>query len=102
MAPADGQALGEGLAGTVAAGLAGRDMTSVDLEPETEVCLRVRGIRMVCPMAAGQRFLGLLHLVLPDQLANDYLYTRIPMTLAHQAAIALRAADLETAAVATD
>jgi hypothetical protein len=46
---------------------------------------------VVCPMVAGDQLLGCLHLVLPSNLANDYLYTRVPMTLAHQAAVAFLA-----------
>ncbi len=38
--------------------------------------------------------LGVLHAVLPDDLARYYLYNRVPMTLAHHAAMAFLAADL--------
>jgi hypothetical protein len=30
-------------------------------------------------------------MVLPNNLANDYLYTRVPMTLAHHVAMAFHA-----------
>jgi hypothetical protein len=38
--------------------------------------------------------MGLVHIVLPNNLAGDYLYTRVPMTLAHHAAVAFHAAEL--------
>jgi voltage-gated potassium channel len=86
--------MGEGFLGGAAAGLVGQDMARIDLEPATQVCPEVRGVSMLCPLAAGGRFLGLLHLVLPEGLAKDYLYTRVPMTLAHQVAMAFYAAGL--------
>jgi hypothetical protein len=86
--------LGEGFVGNVAAELNSQDMTKVDLEPQMQICMDVQGMAMLCPMAAGRRFLGLLHVVLPSNLASDYLYTRVPMTLAHQAAMAFHAAGL--------
>jgi hypothetical protein len=93
VAPAEQIAMGEGFVGEVAAGLVGQDMTRIDLEPATQVCPEVRGVSMLCPLAAGRRFLGFLHLVLPDNLAKDYLYTRVPMTLAHHVAMAFLASD---------
>lgn len=98
VAPPERVRLGEGFIGQAAARLCEQDMTVVDLEPETEPCSEVQGVSMICPMAAGCRFLGLVHLVLPDNLANDYLYTRVPMTLAHHVAMAFYAAELEAAA----
>jgi hypothetical protein len=86
--------LGEGFVGRVAAELNSQDMAKVDLEPQTQICMNVQGMSMLCPMAAGRRFLGLLHVVLPNNLASDYLYTRVPMTLAHQVAMAFQTAGL--------
>jgi hypothetical protein len=86
--PPEHLALGEGFAGKVMADLHDADLTIVDLEPSREPCLEVQGVAVVCPMVAGHRLLGCLHIVLPNALANDYLYTRVPMTLAHQAAVA--------------
>lgn len=94
IAPPEHVPMGEGFVGEVAAGLIGQDMTRIDLEPTTQACPEVRGVSMLCPLAAGRRFLGLLHLVLPESLANDYLYTRVPMTLAHHVAMAFYAEGL--------
>jgi len=49
---------------------------------------------MICPLVAGRKLLGLLHVVLPEDLGRFYLYNRVPMTLAHHAAMAFYAADL--------
>jgi hypothetical protein len=84
--------LGEGFVGRVAAELNSQDMARIDLEPQTQISMDVQGMIMLCPMAAGRRFLGLLHVVLPNNLASDYLYTRVPMTLAHQVAMAFHTA----------
>lgn len=92
IAPPEQIAMGEGFIGQLAAELAGQDMAQIDLEPASQVCPEVRGVSMLCPLAAGRRFLGFIHLVLPEALANDYLYTRVPMTLAHHAAMALSTA----------
>jgi voltage-gated potassium channel len=93
--PEERQKVGEGLAGKVAARLLlEKNLAALDLEPETEPCLPVNGISMVCPMVAAGRLLGLLHVVLPDELGRYYLYNRAPMALAHHAAIALYAAEL--------
>jgi voltage-gated potassium channel len=86
--------LDQGFVGHVAAKLHRADLATVDLEPSQELCLPVQGIAMVCPMVAESRLMGCLHLVLPSNLANDYLYTRVPMTLAHQAAVAFLAKTL--------
>ena len=94
IAPSERIPMGEGFLGEAAAGLVGEDMARIDLEPATQACPAVRGESMVCPLAAGGRFLGLLHLVLPRGLANDYLYTRVPMTLAHHVAMAFHAGGL--------
>lgn len=80
--------------GVVARLLQQPDIASIDLEPETELCVTVKGIAMACPMVAGQRVLGVLHIVVPDSLARYYLYNRVPMTLAHHAAMAFYAIDL--------
>ena len=94
LSPAPLLALGEGLPGRVAAELVQQpDLATFDLEPETELTPIVKGISMVCPLVAGGRFLGVLHLVMPDELARYYLYNRAPMTLAHHAAAALHATD---------
>ena len=95
IAPPERVRLGEGFLGQVAAGLSGQDMTVIDLEPQMEICMEVQGMAMVCPMAAGRQLLGLVHLVLPNNLANDYLYTRVPMTLAHHVAMAFYASSRE-------
>jgi hypothetical protein len=68
--------------------------SEVDLEPETELCTTVKGIALACPLVAGGGIMGALHVILPDELARYYLYNRVPMTLAHHAAIAFYAADL--------
>lgn len=71
------------------------DIANTDLEPETEPRVAVDGLAMVCPLVAGRRVLGVLHVVMPEDLGRFYLYNRVPMTLAHQAAMAFYAADLE-------
>jgi voltage-gated potassium channel len=100
LAPPERLLLGEGFAGQVAAELSVQDMTQIDLEPQTNILMEVQGMAMVCPMAANRRFLGLVHIVLPNNLASDYLYTRVPMTLAHHGAMAFYAAQLEEAGTA--
>lgn len=95
VAPPEKQKLGLDLMSRVVAGLLPeRDLADIDLEPETELCVNVKGIAMACPLVASQRVLGALHIVLPDNLARYYLYNRAPMTLAHHAAMALYAAGL--------
>lgn len=87
-------ALGEGLTGRVVAELLQEeDVAALDLEPETTLSAQAQGLAMVCPLVAGGRVLGALHVVLPDSLARYYLYNRAPMTLAHHAAMALYATD---------
>lgn len=86
--------LDQGFIGRVIADLNRADLATIDLEPSQEVCLAVQGIAIVCPLVAENRLLGCLHLVLPHNLASDYLYTRVPMTLAHQAALAFLALSL--------
>ncbi len=93
IAPPERLALGEGFVGRIVAELNRADLATVDLEPSQELCLAVQGIAVICPMVAGGRLLGCLYFVLPSNLANDFLYTRAPMTLAHQAAIAYLAQD---------
>lgn len=92
--PPEWVSLGEGFLGATAAGLLGRDMTKVDLEPQTQISMEVQGVILLCPLVAAQQFLGLLHIILPHNLADDYLYTRVPMALAHHVAMAFHAADL--------
>lgn len=92
--PPPAVALGEGLTGRVVAELLQEeDVAALDLEPETTLIAEAQGLAMVCPLVAGGRVLGALHVVLPDSLARYYLYNRAPMTLAHHAAMALHAAD---------
>ena len=82
--------VGSGLIGRVVAKLlVFTDFTGVDLEPETEVSIGLEGMTMVCPLVAANQVLGVLHVVLPDTLARFYLYNRVPMTLAHHAAMGL-------------
>ncbi|MDX1663131.1 MAG: ion transporter [Candidatus Promineifilaceae bacterium] len=84
--------VGDGFVGHVAAALLAQgDAAELDLEPDTELTVDVRGMAMACPLVAGHQVLGVLHLVLPDTLARYYLYNRAPMTLAHHAAIAFYA-----------
>jgi voltage-gated potassium channel len=95
VAPAQQIPLSEGLLGQVVTELlAQKDAAEIDLEPETELCLPVRGITMVCPLVAGRQVLGALQVVLPENLGRYYLYNRAPMTLAHHAAMAFYAASL--------
>lgn len=95
VAPPETVGLGEGLVGRVAAELLAEEaVAEIDLEPHTELAVEVQGMAMACPLVAGQRVLGVLHTVLPDDLARYYLYNRVPMTLAHHAAMAFLAADL--------
>jgi len=68
--------------------LAQPDIGMIDLEPETTPCVQVNGVAMVCPLVAAKRPLGVLHVVLPEELGQLYLYNRVPMTLAHHAAMA--------------
>jgi len=90
--PPPAVALGEGLTGRVVAELLQEeDVAALDLEPETTLSAQAQGLAMVCPLVAGGRVLGALHVVLPDSLARYYLYNRAPMTLAHHAAMALYA-----------
>ena len=94
VAPPEVIALGEGLTGRVVAELLQEeDVAALDLEPETTLSAQAQGLAMVCPLVAGGRVLGALHVVLPDSLARYYLYNRAPMTLAHHAAMALYAAE---------
>lgn len=94
VAPPPTVALGEGLTGRVVAELLQEeDVAALDLEPETTLSAQAQGLAMVCPLVAGGRVLGALHVVLPDTLARYYLYNRAPMTLAHHAAMALYAAE---------
>ena len=93
--PPEREKLGADLTGrTVAKLLLEPDLGGFDIEPETELCTSVKGIALACPLVASQQVLGVLHIVLPDNLARYYLYNRVPMTLAHHAAVALYAANL--------
>lgn len=84
--------VGEGLAGRIVADLlAVENVAEVDLEPVTEPCVPVNGVSMVCPLVAARRVLGVLHVVMPEDLGRYYLYNRVPMTLAHHAAVAFLA-----------
>lgn len=94
VAPPEELRLGEGFAGRVTDQLLQQQVAEIDLEPETELVVSVQGLAMACPLVAAQRVLGVLHVVLPDTLARYYLYNRVPMTLAHHAAMAFYAAEL--------
>lgn len=65
------------------------DPAARDIEPVTEPAPRTRGMVMICPLVAGKKVLGMVHLVLPDHSSRYYLYNRAPMTLAHHAAVTL-------------
>ena len=92
LSPPPELAVGDGFLGGVVGGLlAQADAAERDIEPETELTVNVQGMAMACPLVAGHRVLGVLHLVLPDTLARYYLYNRAPMSLAHHAAIAFYA-----------
>jgi len=69
-------------------------LADVDLEPETELCIAVKGLALVCPLVANLQLLGVLHIVLPENLARYYMYNRVPMTLSHHAATAIHAVGL--------
>jgi hypothetical protein len=60
----------------------------------TFACPRCGKLFLNGPLVAGGGVLGALHVVLPDDLARYYLYNRVPMTMAHHAAVAFYAADL--------
>jgi|GEM_PF-1008623 len=95
VAPPQRLHLGEAFPGRIVAQLLQQQQVAEsDLEPETELVVSVQGLAMVCPLVAGRRVLGVLHVVLPDTLARYYLYNRVPMTLAHHAAMAFYAAEL--------
>ena len=84
--------LGEALIGRVTANLLTKpNLAKVDLEPETTFSQVIDSVEMVCPLVAGLRVQGALQLVLPDDTARYYLYNRVPMTLAHHAALAFSA-----------
>jgi voltage-gated potassium channel len=93
--PPERAGLGANLIGRIVARLLREpNLVDFDIEPEAEPCIGVKGIALACPLVANQKVLGVLHIVLPDHLARYYLYNRVPMTLAHQAAIALYAGRL--------
>lgn len=82
-------AVGQGLAGRTTALLLEEDNPAhIDIEPVTEPCFAVSGVRMICPMVAAGRVVGALHVVLPEEYGRFYLYNRAPQTLAHHAASA--------------
>ena len=68
-------------------------LAEVDLEPETELGPTPDYVTMVCPLVAALRIIGTVQIVLPSESARYYLYNRVPMTLAHQAALAFHALD---------
>ncbi|MBN1311470.1 MAG: ion transporter [Anaerolineae bacterium] len=93
--PPDNLAVGSGLIGELAAELlAESDLIALDIEPRNNLCVEVQGISMACPLVAGNRLLGVMHAVMPEDVARFYLYNRVPMTLAHHTAIAILAVDL--------
>jgi hypothetical protein len=69
-------------------------LADIDLEPEIELCVAVKGVALACPLVASQHVLGVLHIILPENLARYYMYNRVPMALSHHAAMAIHAADL--------
>lgn len=69
-------------------------LADIDLEPETELCVEIKGVALACPLVASLHVLGVLHIVMPENLARYYVYNRVPMTLSHHAALAIHAADL--------
>lgn len=92
-------AVGQSFIGRVTAHLLTHDnFIDTDLEPETQPTFDIKGVTMVCPLVAAQQVLGVLHLVLPENLGRYYLYNRAPMTLAHHAAMAFYAAALRAEA----
>jgi len=93
--PPEREDLGANLTGrTVTKLLQETNLVEVDLEPETELCIDVKGIALACPLVANQQVLGVLHIVLPENLARYYLYNRVPMILSHHAATAIHATGL--------
>ena len=46
-------------------------------------------------MVAGRQFIGFLHVVIPNDVGRLYLYNRAPMTLAHHAATAFYALQIQ-------
>jgi len=93
--PPERENLGANLTGrTVTKLLQEPNLAEVDLEPETELCIAVKGVALACPLVANLQVLGVLHIVLPENLARYYMYNRVPMTLSHHAATAIHAADL--------
>jgi len=95
LTPTNKLSVGAEFAGRVIANLLEVEtLGEIDLEPETELIVTLPGMAMVCPIVAGSKLLGVIHLVLPDEIARYYLYNRVPMTLAHHAAMAIQVADL--------
>ena len=93
--PPERQELDGSLAGRIVTRLLQEpNLLEADLEPETELCVAVKGLALACPLVANLQLLGVLHIVLPENLARYYMYNRVPMTLSHHAAAAIRAADL--------
>jgi voltage-gated potassium channel len=93
--PPEREKLGANLTGrTVTKLLQGPKLADIDLEPETELCVTIKGVALACPLVANLQVLGVLHIVLPENLARFYVYNRLPMTLSHHAATAIHAADL--------
>lgn len=95
IAPPRHLALGSGLIGELAADLLDEpDLIALDLEPRNNLCVEVQGLAVACPLVAGRRLLGVLHIVMPEDIARFYLYNRVPMTLSHNAAMSILAVDL--------
>ena len=93
--PPEREKLGANLTGrTVTKLLQEPSLADIDLEPETEPCVSVKGVALACPLVASLNVLGVLHIVLPENLARYYMYNRVPMTLSHHAAMAIHAAEL--------
>jgi voltage-gated potassium channel len=93
--PPEQEELGTSLTGrTVTRLLQEPSLADIDLEPETEPRVSVKGVALACPLVASLKVLGVLHIVLPENLARYYMYNRAPMTLSHHAAMAIHAAEL--------
>ena len=93
--PPEREKLGTNLTGrTVAKLLQEPKLAEIDIEPETELCIAIKGVALACPLVANLKVLGVLHIVLPENLARYYMYNRVPMTLSHHAATAIYASNL--------
>jgi hypothetical protein len=89
--PPEREKLGANLTGrTVSKLLQEPSLADIDLEPETEPCVSVKGVALACPLVASLNVLGVLHIVLPENLARYYMYNRVPMTDGRQSQASAR------------